>query len=83
MLLIMVGNMASICTQVYIAKTTPIHSFFPYLMHIVLFTFLTSLESMWTFSWLFSFAAVTGSMYSGTCAFFFLDENPAINPIVI
>ena len=34
---------------------------------------------MWTFSWLFSFAAVTGPMHSGASALLFLDENPAVN----
>ena len=38
MLLIMVGNMVSIFTQVYIEKVTPIYSFFPHLLHTVPFT---------------------------------------------
>ena len=78
MLLIMVGNMASIFTQVYIAKVTPIYSFFLICCiqcHLHLFPFF---EPMWTFSWLFSLAAVTGPMYSGASAFLFLDENQAI-----
>ena len=37
-LLIMAGNMASIFTQVYITKVTPIYSFFPHLLHTVPFT---------------------------------------------
>ena len=36
---------------------------------------------MWTFSLLFSFAAVTGPMYSGASAFLFIYENPAIIPL--
>ena len=44
MLLIMVGNMASIFTQVYIAKVTLVYSFFPYLLHTVPFT---SLSLLW------------------------------------
>ena len=40
-------------------------------------------EFIWTFSWLFSFAAVTGPMHSGASALLFLNENPAINPIAI
>ena len=44
MLLIMVGNMASIFTQVYIAKVTSIYSFFPHLLHTVPFT---SLSLLW------------------------------------
>ena len=43
MLLIMVGNMASIFTQVYIAKATPIYIFFPHLLHAVPFTSLSLL----------------------------------------
>ena len=43
MLLIMVGNMASIFTQAYIAKVTPIYSFFPQLHHTVPFTSLSLL----------------------------------------
>ena len=38
-------------------------------------------ESIWIFSWFFSFVAVTCPMYSGASAFLFIDENPAINPI--
>ena len=72
MLLIMVGNMASIFTQVYIAEGD-IHiqflsSFAVYSTIYISFPFF---EPMWTFSWLFSFAAVTGPMYSGASAFFF------------
>ena len=48
--------------------------------HLHLFPFF---EPMWTFSWLFSFAAVTDSMYSGASAFLFPDENTAINPTAI
>ena len=44
MLVIMVGNMASIFTQVYIAKMTPIYSFFSRLLHTVPFT---SLSLLW------------------------------------
>ena len=43
MFLIMVGNMASIFTQVHIAETKPIYSFFPHLLHTVPFTFLSLL----------------------------------------
>ena len=38
MMLIMVGNMASIFTQVYIAKAAPIYIFFHHLPHTVPFT---------------------------------------------
>ena len=48
--------------------------------HLHLFPFF---EPMWTISWLFSFAAVTGPMYTGASAFFFLNENPEIHPIAI
>ena len=72
MLLIIVGNMASILIQVNITKVTSIYSFFPHLLHTVPLT-----------SWLFSFAAVTGPMYSGASAFLFLDDNPTINPTAI
>ena len=40
----MVGNMASIFTEVYIAKVTPIYGFFPHLLHTVQFT---SLSLLW------------------------------------
>ena len=71
MLLIMVGNMASIFTQVYIAKATPIYSFSPHLLHTMPFTSLPFFQPIWASSWLFSFAAVTGLMYSGASAFLF------------
>ena len=71
MLLIMVGDMASIFTKVYITKATPIYSFFPHLLHTVPFTSLPFFESMWTFLLLFSFAAVTGPMYSWLLPSFF------------
>ena len=44
MLLIMVGNVASIFTQLYGAKVTPICSFFPHLLYTVPFT---SLSLLW------------------------------------
>ena len=65
----MLGNIASIFTQVYIAKVTSIFIFFPHLLYTVPFTSLSLFEPMWTFSWLFSFATVTGSMYSRAFAF--------------
>ena len=74
--------MASICTQMYIAKVTPIYSFFHHLLHTVPFT---SLYHVWAHVDIsqFPFAAITGQMCSGVSAFLFLDENPAINPIAI
>ena len=54
---------------------TPIYSFFPHLLHIVPFTSLSLLWPMWTFPWLFSFAAVTGPIYSGPSACLSLDEK--------
>ena len=44
MLLIMVGNMASIFMQVYIAKASPIYHFFPHVLHTVPFI---SLSLLW------------------------------------
>ena len=44
MFLIMVGNIASIFTQVYIAKMTPIYNFFPHLLYTVPFA---SLSLLW------------------------------------
>ena len=80
LMLIMVGNMVSIFTQVYIAKVTPIYSFVPHLPHTMPFLHLFYFfEPMWTFLWMFSFATVTGPVYSGASAFPFVDENPAIN----
>ena len=43
MLFIMVGNMASIFTQVYIAKVTSIYNFFPHLLYTLPFTYLSLL----------------------------------------
>ena len=40
----MVGNMASIFTQVYIANVTPIYTFFPHLLHALQYT---SLSLLW------------------------------------
>ena len=83
MLLIKVGNVASIFTQVHMAKETSIPSSFLILriqcdLHLFLF-----FEPIWTFSWLFSFVAVTGPMYSGASTFLLLNENPTTNPIAI
>ena len=83
MLLIIVCNMASVFTQMYIAKATSLYILFLICCtqcHLHLFPFF---EPIWTFLLLFSFAAVTGPMYSGASAFHFLDENPAINPTAI
>ena len=79
----MVGNVASIFTQVYIAKATSIYSFFPHLLHAVPLTSLSLLSAHVDIFMVFSFAAVTGPMYSGASAFLFLDTNPAIIPTAI
>ena len=52
MLLMIVGNVASIFTQVYIAKATSIYSFFPHLLHTVPFT---SLPLLWAHVDIFMF----------------------------
>ena len=43
MFMIMVSNMASILTQVYMAKVTPIYNFFPHLLHTLPFISLSLL----------------------------------------
>ena len=58
MLLIMVGNMASIFTQVYSAKVTSICSFFPHLLHTVPFT---SLSLLWALVDIFML------LFNGSC----------------
>ena len=85
MLLIMVGKMASILTQMYSVKVTLIYSFFPHLLHTLPFT---SFSLLWAcvniFIIVFFFIlAVTCPMYSGASAFIFLAENPVINPFAI
>ena len=83
MLLIMVGNMASIFTQVYIAKVTPIYSFFPHLLHTVPFT---SLSLLWAhvdiFMVIFICSCHRPNVQWGFCLHFG-DENSAINPTAI
>ena len=79
MLLIMVGNMASIFTQVYMAKVTPIYSFFPHLLHTVPFT---SLSPLWThvdiFMIVFHLQLSKTKCTVGLLLSFFVDENPVI-----
>ena len=83
MLLIKVGNMESTLTQVYIAKVTPIYSFFPHLLHTVPFT---SLSLLWAHVDIFMVIFICryhSPMYSAASAFLFLDENQAVNPTAI
>ena len=64
--------MGPIFTEVYVAKASPIHSFFHFLLHPVSFISFSSLSPCGHFHVFFLFAAVAGPLYIGTSAFLFL-----------